>query len=504
LAGDIERREAALFSAHLLRPASEPTRPGTRLRSADSARERQRLEHELGAREIAQHLESFGEPPVAPPVDPIDPGPIERRFLEVGSAEIPRWRIARRRGIAAAAQARAGEQAKEETVLADAVREKHQQSLDERYARLVELKHEVDERVRQWERAESERLARAQEQADSEYETARAKLLTNDAAEVTTVLRRVFSPSKVSVVGSLGGLVLLVIACPQREDAIADQEPTSTSAGRPTVRKRSQTTTNDLYAGALSSSLFAAAHQALVAAPGLTEVVCLLLRSQGTSGAQELLYAGRVTHDYLSDFLAGKATDPLVLAEALEGVPDAWVETTGRTRELVALEIEDCPGLAAVLNRIATSHSYNGAAANAQDAAAVRAVLADLEELRGEDGVDDEGGTDDRATTEGDVAVEAQTAPEPPSRASDSSSTDGKADGQLFGGADDDAPRAGRVTGFILAAIEDPDEGVRYDAFSALGDHLEPSMLPMIKKHLKDPDPYVRRKALEYCSELDC
>jgi HEAT repeat protein len=54
----------------------------------------------------------------------------------------------------------------------------------------------------------------------------------------------------------------------------------------------------------------------------------------------------------------------------------------------------------------------------------------------------------------------------------------------------------------IAQALDDNDESVRFEAMTALGDRLEPSLLPRIEGLLDDADPYIRRYALDYYSRL--
>ncbi len=54
----------------------------------------------------------------------------------------------------------------------------------------------------------------------------------------------------------------------------------------------------------------------------------------------------------------------------------------------------------------------------------------------------------------------------------------------------------------FLVALDDNDESVRFEAMAALGDRLEPSLLPRIEGLLDDADPYIRRYALDYYSRL--
>lgn len=58
------------------------------------------------------------------------------------------------------------------------------------------------------------------------------------------------------------------------------------------------------------------------------------------------------------------------------------------------------------------------------------------------------------------------------------------------------------VTDVLVDALEDSDENVRFEAFTALGDRLKPELLPVVEKRLNDPDPYIRRYAIEYYARL--
>jgi len=54
----------------------------------------------------------------------------------------------------------------------------------------------------------------------------------------------------------------------------------------------------------------------------------------------------------------------------------------------------------------------------------------------------------------------------------------------------------------LLAALSDPDEDVRYEALSGLGDHLGPDLVPVIAPLLESPEKYTRRRALDYYARL--
>ena len=54
----------------------------------------------------------------------------------------------------------------------------------------------------------------------------------------------------------------------------------------------------------------------------------------------------------------------------------------------------------------------------------------------------------------------------------------------------------------LVRALDDPDDSVRFEAMSALGDRLEDRLLPVIEPLLYDRDRYVRQYAVEYYAKL--
>jgi hypothetical protein len=54
----------------------------------------------------------------------------------------------------------------------------------------------------------------------------------------------------------------------------------------------------------------------------------------------------------------------------------------------------------------------------------------------------------------------------------------------------------------LVAALDDPDAMVRFNAMAALGDRLSPELLPVVKSFLKDRDPYIRQMAVDYYGQL--
>jgi hypothetical protein len=59
-----------------------------------------------------------------------------------------------------------------------------------------------------------------------------------------------------------------------------------------------------------------------------------------------------------------------------------------------------------------------------------------------------------------------------------------------------------RISEVLVAALDDRDDMVRFQAMASLGDHLTPTLLPAIEPLLNDRDNDIRRYALEYYARL--
>ncbi len=77
---------------------------------------------------------------------------------------------------------------------------------------------------------------------------------------------------------------------------IPEQRPDVTPGGKPTLRKRTKTDRNALYARAIAATVLATAKEALAAAPRATEVRILVVRRADGGGGLEPVLAGRYTH----------------------------------------------------------------------------------------------------------------------------------------------------------------------------------------------------------------
>ncbi|MGO4363032.1 DUF4236 domain-containing protein [Terrabacter sp. RAF57] len=118
-------------------------------------------------------------------------------------------------------------------------------------------------------------------------------------------------------------------------DLIPEHRADRTPGGKPTLRKRTKTDRNALFAASLASTVLATAKEALAVAVAATEARVLVVRPDGT-GDVEPIYAGTLRRDFLAN-RDWPSVDPLAVAMAAE---DAEMRHKGSTREVVGLAVE--------------------------------------------------------------------------------------------------------------------------------------------------------------------
>ncbi len=127
-------------------------------------------------------------------------------------------------------------------------------------------------------------------------------------------------------------------------DVTPEHRADRTPGGKPTLRKRTKTDRNALYAASVASTVLATAKEALAVAVAATEVRVLVVRPDGT-GDVEPVYAGTLRRDVLAH-LDWNSIGPLAVALEAEG---AQMRFKGSTREVVALAVEPDSPAAALL-----------------------------------------------------------------------------------------------------------------------------------------------------------
>jgi HEAT repeat protein len=518
LAAVIRQRESALFALHM---DAEPTlrRPTAQAPDTpDPAPERARTEQELGMVALASSLEEYGTPPVAPQAEHADRDALERELLSEALTGVSRWRVSARRSLLNQVREQASRQAEAEDERLAAEQQQLQRELDARWAQLNALRDRAAHDVDQWVSEEIRRreAVQAEQQAvlDSEWQ----RLIDADPSSVTETLRAAFHDGTVTVLGSLDGIAVLIVACPDIDDVIADKEPAFTGVGRPTVNARSEIRRNDLYLSAIASRVLAAVGRALSTTPAVEAVTCVAVRPCGTSDRPwEPIYVGTFQRAYAERLLAeGRwSPEPEALAEAVEEAEEVDLELTGRTYDIAALDLSDDPGLMAVMDQMDPAIRSDESAARTSDQEAVETFLGyggteqdTDDEKRGDELADLQRDTD-RAAAEPPSGAEsthdepAHDEPTPDGPTHDGPTHDGPTyDGPTRERSPDglapsqDATASQRDGDPLREALKDSDGCVRRAAVEAISRRNDPSDTPLLLEALKDHDDIVRLEAI--------
>jgi hypothetical protein len=339
---EIAEIEQTNFSVHLkpVSPAKPPHAPP--ITQPDAAPERERIEQDSGAGEIAARLAPLGSPPVVPQQEKVSMRTIRRALYHEETEGVSRWRLKERHLRRTRARKRAVEDAAAETERRAAAHRDEQAAVDAEWARLGQLRELAAAESQRWLVEETARreAARAREQATLDEQWHR--LLANDSEAVGAAIRDALGDAPVVVVGMVVGepTALLAVVVPPRDQAVADREAGYTPTGRPTLHTRSKTVMNELYLGVLGSRLLFATNVALAAAPSLDGVRCVALCIR-ESGLPEPIYAGTFQRSQLES-LKGTVwdSDPGVLSQVPAMAFDAKMAQRGRSRELGKLAFD--------------------------------------------------------------------------------------------------------------------------------------------------------------------
>jgi hypothetical protein len=414
LAVAIRQRESAALALHMDTPPAltRPTAPPPD--APDREPERARIEGELGIVELASRLVEYGTPPLAPPAEQADRDALERELLSKEPGGISRWNASARRSLRNRVREQASREAQAEDERLAAEQEQLQQELDARWSELQALRDRAAYDVDQWVNDEMRRreAAHAEHQAilDGEWQ----RLVDGDPDSVTETLRAAFPDGTITVLGSLDRVAVLIVACPDRDDVIADKELVFASSGRPILRTRPDRRRNDLYLAAIASRVLAAVGRALSATPAVEAVACVAVRARASSDRPcEPIYVGAFQRAYAERLLAeGRwSQNPDALVQAVEEADEVDLERADGTHEITALGLSDDPGLIAVMDQMDPAVRSDDEAARTSDQEAVKAFL-NYEDT--EYDTDNERGRDELAELQPDTDAAAH---EPPSGA---------------------------------------------------------------------------------------
>jgi HEAT repeat protein len=372
----VRRHESLAFTAHL---GAEPTLAppvAPAPETPDPSPERARIERELGIEARAFCLARYGIPPVAPPAERTDREQLERTLL----GDLSRWHVGARRSVRTEIREQAVLQAQAEDERHIAERQQLQKDLDERWVELRDLRACAERRVGEWVDSETRRrdAARAEQQAalDAEWQSR----VDADPESVTAALRAAVDDFA-GVLGYLGGVAVMVVDCPSRDDMIADSGLIYGTAGPAFTRPRSEAERNRLYLSAIASRVLAAVGRVLSATPAVDAVICVAVRvrDDATAFLREPVYVGTFRRAYAERLAAeGRWTaHPDTLRDTLKEAEEVKLNVDDRTQEIVELSLDDDPSLRAVIRQMDPAVRAGESAEGTSDRNAVSLLLMD-------------------------------------------------------------------------------------------------------------------------------
>jgi hypothetical protein len=191
-------------------------------------------------------------------------------------------------------------------------------------------------------------VAREQAQIDAAWQ----RLRENDPDIVMPTLDHAFEESEwpAAPLGCHDGSASILMRFPVIDAVVPQTEATTTPTGRQSVKNRTASERNALYAEAIYGWALATAKRVFATAPNLDEVK--LLAIEGEEPGQPYttlvpLYAGHFTR---SGFANVNWTDA---AARLAGRFPGVVNVTGRTHEVSPLDLRSNPELRPVVERVA-------------------------------------------------------------------------------------------------------------------------------------------------------
>ena len=266
-------------------------------------------------RMITVHQQSFppAQPPVAPPPEAVDSRAIEERHRREALKGISIFsRQSRKQAKEEAKKAAQQEVAAEET-RGQRLREETQRALDESWR----------------------------------------KLLDNDPETVLAVLEGAFADNEAPATpvdcqdGRVTTLMLL-----DGPDAVPERVPHLTPTGKPSSRKLTKTERNELYLGWMSSNLLATTREAFAVAPSIDAVTVVVLRRDPMTPFGErplsVIYAGTLSRGQ-NDRIVWDQPEAL---DAIYHAENLLIETKGRTKEPVPIDLESHPDLAEMVEHV--------------------------------------------------------------------------------------------------------------------------------------------------------
>ena len=285
-----------------------------------------------------------------------------------------------------------------------------------------------------------------------------------------------------------GSTVDLVVRMAKPEGWLPVQEATLTAAGRPTLKKRSTTSLNVLYGGALASEVLRLVKLTFTRAPSIATVRISVVQS----GVDTAIFQGRFDRDRPAAWDTG-STDRETLLEAISTADAVRINNHNRTHEFKPIASEAVPSSGA--RSSAASRRQDRPAQTRSDSPAQPASRQQLVDVLASSSDGDERYEAIRALRENsgpelhDVYVAA---------VHDSDKYVRRVATQALKDLSDpaDVPR-------FIELLQDADEDIRYEAINALRDQPSADLGDVFRASLGDNDRYVCRVAVQALRRLE-
>jgi hypothetical protein len=169
------------------------------------------------------------------------------------------------------------------------------------------------------------------------------RLLANDPETVLEELEAAFADneSPAAAVSCRGDQVDVVVLFPDI-NLVPEVKPAMTPGGKPTVKPRTKTERNAIYAYARGGTVLATVKEGFAVAPAIKEISIAVVRRSGAVPTG-VLYVGRFGRPHVETI---QWTEHLDVVAELINAPDCVFTRTGSTSEIQVIDLDQHPELA--------------------------------------------------------------------------------------------------------------------------------------------------------------
>jgi hypothetical protein len=313
------------------------------------------LENELGIPALVEQLGGGDSRPLAPEPEPVNRYRLMREFRKRRRQGIAFWRLREQIDAAREADREAEAAAEDEARQRQAAQADAQARLDELWTELQRKRATVAEQLPSEVALEQQRRDAARADQQKELDAAWAQLEANDPEVTLPALEEAFADNEApaAAINCEGDSTTIVMQFSAPEAIVPERKPARTPTGKRTLKKRTKTEINTLYAEALGSNVLATVKEAFAVAPG-TQVIQLLVIRRETDKKR----AGELVAIYFGEFErasyegASGTRDPL---RSLTLAADAQLNLKGKTLLVSPLDLKQRPDIETLLEELDTS-----------------------------------------------------------------------------------------------------------------------------------------------------